>query len=119
MGRLQSNDSTALEILFDRYARLVYRIAQGVIRDSGGNLYGTAGGGVGRGCSLVGCGVVYKLSRTGKLTVLYKFSPGGGGRGPTATLVRDPKGTLYGTAGEGGGGSCEGRGCGTVFKLKP
>src|SRR5579863_7326977 len=35
MGRLQSNDSTALEILFDRYARLVFRIAQGVIRDSG------------------------------------------------------------------------------------
>jgi RNA polymerase sigma-70 factor, ECF subfamily len=35
MARLQSNDSSALEILFDRYARLVLRIARGVLRDSG------------------------------------------------------------------------------------
>lgn len=35
MARLQSNDANALEILFDRYARLVFRIARGVIRDSG------------------------------------------------------------------------------------
>src|ERR1700738_4155953 len=35
MSRLQSNDTTALEVLFDRYARLVFRIARGVVRDSG------------------------------------------------------------------------------------
>jgi RNA polymerase sigma-70 factor (ECF subfamily) len=35
MRRLQSADADALEILFDRYARLVFRIARGVIRDSG------------------------------------------------------------------------------------
>jgi RNA polymerase sigma-70 factor (ECF subfamily) len=35
MSRLQSNDSGALEVLFHRYARLVFRIARGVIRDSG------------------------------------------------------------------------------------
>src|SRR5246127_5163265 len=35
MTRLQSNDTSALEILFDRYARLVFRIARGVVRDSG------------------------------------------------------------------------------------
>jgi RNA polymerase sigma-70 factor (ECF subfamily) len=35
MARLQSNDSSALEILFDRYARLALRIARGVLRDSG------------------------------------------------------------------------------------
>jgi len=35
MLRLQTNDSTALEILFDRYARLVFRIALGVVRDRG------------------------------------------------------------------------------------
>ena len=35
MSRLQSNDASALEILFHRYARLVFRIARGVIRDSG------------------------------------------------------------------------------------
>lgn len=35
MGRLQSNDSSAMEILFDRYSRLVLSIARGIIRDSG------------------------------------------------------------------------------------
>jgi RNA polymerase sigma-70 factor, ECF subfamily len=35
MVRLQSNDSGALEILFNRYARLVFRIARGVVRDTG------------------------------------------------------------------------------------
>jgi RNA polymerase sigma-70 factor (ECF subfamily) len=35
MVRLQSNDTGALEILFNRYARLVFRIARGVVRDIG------------------------------------------------------------------------------------
>ena len=35
MSRIQSNDTNALEILFERYARLVYRIARGIIRDAG------------------------------------------------------------------------------------
>jgi len=35
MARLQSNDSSALEILFGRYARLVLAIARGIVRDSG------------------------------------------------------------------------------------
>jgi RNA polymerase sigma-70 factor, ECF subfamily len=35
MARLQSSDAAALEILFDRYARLVFRIARGVVRDTG------------------------------------------------------------------------------------
>jgi RNA polymerase sigma-70 factor, ECF subfamily len=35
MSRLQSNDTSALEVLFHRYARLVFRIARGVVRDSG------------------------------------------------------------------------------------
>jgi RNA polymerase sigma-70 factor, ECF subfamily len=35
MARLQANDTSALEILFHRYARLVFRIARGVVRDSG------------------------------------------------------------------------------------
>jgi RNA polymerase sigma-70 factor (ECF subfamily) len=35
MRRLQSADTDALEILFDRYARLVFRIARGILRDSG------------------------------------------------------------------------------------
>jgi RNA polymerase sigma-70 factor, ECF subfamily len=35
MARLQSNDTSALEILFDRYARLVLTVARGVLRDGG------------------------------------------------------------------------------------
>jgi RNA polymerase sigma-70 factor (ECF subfamily) len=35
MARLQSNDSSALEILFDRYARMVFNVARGVVRDTG------------------------------------------------------------------------------------
>ena len=35
MDRLQTNDASALEVLFDRYARLVFRIAYGVVRDRG------------------------------------------------------------------------------------
>jgi RNA polymerase sigma-70 factor, ECF subfamily len=35
MARLQSNDTNALEILFDRYSRLVLTVARGVVRDPG------------------------------------------------------------------------------------
>jgi RNA polymerase sigma-70 factor (ECF subfamily) len=35
MVRLQRNDAAALEILFDRYSRLVFRVALGVVRDRG------------------------------------------------------------------------------------
>jgi uncharacterized repeat protein (TIGR03803 family) len=87
-----------------------------LIRDSAGNLYGTANADQG-GCS---CGLVFKLRRTGKLAVLHKFTGGTDGRSPAAPLIRDPKGILYGAAGAGGSGaSCEGSGCGTVFKLTP
>jgi RNA polymerase sigma-70 factor (ECF subfamily) len=35
MVRLQADDTAALELLFHRYARLVFRIARGVVRDNG------------------------------------------------------------------------------------
>lgn len=35
MARLQANDSNALEILFDRYARLVFNIARRIVLDAG------------------------------------------------------------------------------------
>ncbi len=35
MARLQANDANSLEMLFDRYAKLVFRIARGVVRDVG------------------------------------------------------------------------------------
>jgi uncharacterized repeat protein (TIGR03803 family) len=63
-------------------------------------------------------GAIFKLDKHGKETVLYSFTGGTDGAYPEATLVRDEKGNLYGTAMEGGVlGGCGGPGCGVVFNL--
>jgi uncharacterized repeat protein (TIGR03803 family) len=81
----------------------------GLIGDSAGNLYGTtaAGGAFG-----LNCGVVYKLDGAGHFTVLYSFTCGADGWQPSAGLVRDSAGNLYGTTWNGGSA-----GHGVVFKL--
>jgi uncharacterized repeat protein (TIGR03803 family) len=87
-----------------------------VIRDSAGNLYGTAEFGGNLSCAAgsgQGCGIVFKLDPKGKFTVSHGFT-GPDGVGPTAALVRDSAGNLYGTTG--GGGAHLG---GTVFTLDP
>jgi uncharacterized repeat protein (TIGR03803 family) len=85
----------------------------GVILDTAGNLYGTTVRGGTPGCSFnQGCGIVYKLDPGGNETVLHNFN-GTDGYEPTARLIRDAAGNLYGTT-IGGGASC---GCGVVFKL--
>jgi uncharacterized repeat protein (TIGR03803 family) len=78
----------------------------GVIRDSAGNLYGTASGG-----GALGLGVVFKIDTSGNETVLYNFT-GADGAGPLGNLVRDSVGNLYGTTN--GGGAA---GLGVVFKI--
>jgi uncharacterized repeat protein (TIGR03803 family) len=91
----------------------------GLVQDAKGNLYGTTFYGGGNGCNGYGCGTVFKVSRTGKETVLHRFKgPVGDGTYPKAGLVLDVNGTLYGTTIAGGTG-CKGYGCGTVFKLDP
>jgi uncharacterized repeat protein (TIGR03803 family) len=51
-------------------------------------------------------------------SVLYTFTGGQDGANPIAGLAMDRAGNLYGTAELGGGGGlCNGNGCGTVFKL--
>jgi len=65
----------------------------GVVRDTAGNLYGTAMGGVG--------GTVYKLDTAGALTILHQFI-GQGVMGPQSGVVRDAEGNLYGTTQHGG-----------------
>jgi uncharacterized repeat protein (TIGR03803 family) len=85
-----------------------------VIRDAAGNLYGTASmGGAIEACA-GGCGTVFKLDTSGKLTVLYTFT-GDDGRSPYAGVIRDPAGNLYGTTRSGGNGGTFSPG--TVFKL--
>ena len=94
----------------------------GVIADSTGNLYGTtAGGGGTANCGLgpYGCGIVFKLAPDGTETVLHVFTGKTKDGGyPTAGLIMDKNGNLYGTTYEGGIASCGNHvGCGTVFRL--
>ncbi|MGA3211059.1 MAG: choice-of-anchor tandem repeat GloVer-containing protein [Terriglobales bacterium] len=98
----------------------------GLISDSKGNLYGTVfSGAEGQGSCLngdYGCGAVFELSPpttcTGSWTetVLHYFDGGSAGDGglPSAGLVFDSKGNLYGTTMEGGAHNL-----GTVFELSP
>ena len=81
----------------------------GVIRDSAGNLYGnTSYGGT------FNNGTVFKLDSKGKKTVLYTFTGGADGGVPSARLIMDSAGNLYGTTYQGGA-----FGAGTVFKITP
>jgi uncharacterized repeat protein (TIGR03803 family) len=97
----------------------------GLIFDQAGNLYGTTlwGGNSSNCIGFPGCGVVFKLTprasgRWGE-KVLHSFT-GGDGAFPTASLIFDQAGNLYGTASEGGNFSqCDGGGCGVVFQLAP
>lgn len=98
--------------------------AASLIADSAGNLYGTTvlGGDLncqpGGGGIPPGCGVVFKISSSGHETVLHTFTDGADGAWPSAALVMDSAGNLYGTAVYGGNLGCgEGMGCGTVFKV--
>lgn len=96
--------------------------AAGLIADSGGNLYGTAVLGGDLDCEIggppAGCGVAFKLTPTGKEVVLHAFSGSSDGAWPSAALVRDAAGNLYGTAYFGGDLQCDyGLGCGTIFKI--
>jgi uncharacterized repeat protein (TIGR03803 family) len=83
-----------------------------LLMDATGNLYGTTFVG-GSGCGSSGCGVVFKLDKAGKETVLYSFKGGtADGCDPGAPLVRDKAGNFYGTTGQ-----CGASNFGTVFKL--
>lgn len=85
----------------------------------GDSLYGTAGFG-GDGC-LNGCGVVYKVSASGRERILYAFKGGSDGDNPSGSLI-DVNGVFYGSTLYGGGSDCRSRdaeGCGTLFELAP
>jgi uncharacterized repeat protein (TIGR03803 family) len=73
----------------------------GVVLDAKGKLYGDTQNGGGTGCFGSGCGTVYKVSKTGTLTLLHTFA-GPEGAMPFGGVIRDTKGNLYGTAFLGG-----------------
>ncbi len=82
--------------------------AAGLVADGAGNLYGTTYGG---GAS--GLGTVFEVSATGAERILHSFAGGAAdGANPSARLVIDSAGNLYGTT-YGGGAS----GLGTVFEV--
>jgi hypothetical protein len=92
----------------------------GVTLDSAGNIYGTTawGGSVGNGGS--GYGTVFELSPSSGGTwtenILYAFTGGSDGWYPSASVILDQAGNVYGTTYWGGSANCY-RGCGVVFKL--
>ena len=84
----------------------------GLIEDSAGNLYGTTAYG-----GAHGGGTVFKMDNSGQEAVLHSFCSTGGakctdGSQPSAALIEDGAGNLYGTTTFGGA-----HGTGTVFKL--
>jgi len=85
--------------------------AAGLTPDSAGNAYGTTQY-RGTGCVPYGCGTVFKVSHTGKITIVHSFQSGTDGANPIADLVGDNAGNLYGTTLDGGASNA-----GTVFKV--
>jgi uncharacterized repeat protein (TIGR03803 family) len=87
-----------------------------LVEATNGDYYGTAllgGQNVGD-CSGYGpgCGVVFKITSTGRFSTVYTFSPDGGGIvGPWAGVIQFTDGNFYGTTIAGG------EGYGGVFKL--
>jgi uncharacterized repeat protein (TIGR03803 family) len=82
--------------------------AADLILDTAGNLYGTTQYG-GASC----CGTVFQLTPTGEETILHSFTGEADGGVPSAGLLRDGEGNLYGTTQYGGASY------GTVFELTP
>jgi uncharacterized repeat protein (TIGR03803 family) len=93
----------------------------GVTMDAKGNLYGTTvSGGTGGTCSGDGCGIIYKLTRSGNSwteSLLYSFTGGADGAGPGGGVVFDKQGNLYGTTPD--AGDVNGCSCGVVYELSP
>jgi uncharacterized repeat protein (TIGR03803 family) len=70
-----------------------------LVRDAAGNLYGTTHmGGDFSGCEETGCGFVFKLDTTGKITVLHEFHNKMDGAYPSS-LIGDAAGNIAGTSG--------------------
>lgn len=89
---------------------------KGVTLDGAGNLYGTAVTG-GSGSCEGGCGVTYKLTKSGETwtqRVIHAFSGGADGSGPGSRVAVDKRGNVYGMTPTGGA-----NGLGVIYLLRP
>ncbi|HXJ96262.1 MAG TPA: choice-of-anchor tandem repeat GloVer-containing protein [Terriglobia bacterium] len=96
----------------------------GLTQAADGSFYGTTYfGGSSLSCTdSRGCGTVFKITPQGTLTTLYNFcsrTDCSDGTNPDAALTQATDGNFYGIAQNGGLLSCEGTGCGTIFKITP
>ncbi len=78
----------------------------GLIEDAAGNLYGTTQGG-----GANGAGTVFEVTQAGVETILHSFGEAPDAGFPTAGVIMDRAGTLYGAA---GGGAFNG---GAIYKI--
>jgi uncharacterized repeat protein (TIGR03803 family) len=116
-----SNDGTVFKITTSGKESVIHAFAGGTsdganpyggLIDVDGTLYGTTLSAGGLGCYATGCGTVFKITTSGKESVVYSFKGGSNdGAFPQAGLT-DFKGTLFGTTTEGGT-----KNYGTVFKI--
>jgi uncharacterized repeat protein (TIGR03803 family) len=89
--------------------------AGGLLRDKAGNLYGTT-----QDCGASKLGTVFKVSKSGKETVLHSFAGSDGAYPEFTSLLMDTKDNLYGVTQYGGDLSCDDPdGCGTAYMLSP
>jgi uncharacterized repeat protein (TIGR03803 family) len=85
-----------------------------LIQGSDGNLYGvTHAGGSYANCNVDGCGTIFKMTLSGKLTTLYTFDATNG-EYPYGGLIDDGQGLFYGTTASGGAGND-----GIIFTITP
>jgi uncharacterized repeat protein (TIGR03803 family) len=73
-----------------------------MVQDAAGNLYGTTDYGGNPSCFVgLGCGVIFKLDKTGTQSVLYRFADLSDGKSPEG-VIQDGAGNLYTTTYDGG-----------------
>jgi uncharacterized repeat protein (TIGR03803 family) len=93
-----------------------------LVQGSNGILYGTTALGGANLCpNAVGCGTVFQITTSGKLTTLHKFNGSPEGQWPFGALVQGTDENFYGTNSQGGTDICNmsNRTCGTVFRMTP
>jgi uncharacterized repeat protein (TIGR03803 family) len=87
----------------------------GGLLDVSGNYCGVTGyGGTVNSACTFGCGVVYRLSSSGKYSVFHRFTGGTDGGLPSGSLTEDASGNLYGATDVGGSGNN-----GVIYEITP